>query len=45
MKAKDLVSIARQSFEEWVEDKAPKEAAALAYYTLLSVPALLLLIQ
>jgi membrane protein len=45
VKAKDLVSIARQSFEEWVEDKAPKEAAALAYYTLLSVPALLLLIQ
>lgn len=45
MKAKDTLSIAKQSFQEWTEDRAPNEAAALAYYTLLSVPALLLLIQ
>jgi membrane protein len=43
--AKDLVSLAKQSFDEWMEDQAPKEAAALAYYTLLSAPALLLFIQ
>lgn len=45
MKAKDLFSVTKQSFQEWLEDRATNEAAALAYYTLLSVPALLLLIQ
>lgn len=45
MDAKTLFSIAKQSFQEWSEDRAPNEAAALAYYTVLSVPALLLLIQ
>lgn len=45
MDAKTIFSIAKQSFQEWVEDRAPNEAAALAYYTMLSVPALLLLIQ
>ncbi|MFW6042663.1 MAG: YihY/virulence factor BrkB family protein [Chloroflexota bacterium] len=45
MDAKTLFSIAKQSFQEWSEDRAPNEAAALAYYTMLSVPALLLLIQ
>lgn len=45
MKAKDFFSVAKQSFQEWLEDRAPNEAAALAYYALLSVPALLLLIQ
>jgi membrane protein len=45
MKAKDLFSVAKESFQEWSEDRAPNEAAALAYYTMLSVPALLLLIQ
>lgn len=45
MKAKDLFSVAKESFQEWTEDRAPNEAAALAYYALLSVPALLLLIQ
>ncbi|MFW5942633.1 MAG: YihY/virulence factor BrkB family protein [Chloroflexota bacterium] len=45
MDAKTLFSIAKQSLQEWLEDRAPNEAAALAYYTMLSVPALLLLIQ
>ncbi|HSM56248.1 MAG TPA: YihY/virulence factor BrkB family protein [Candidatus Sulfomarinibacteraceae bacterium] len=45
MDAKTLFSITKQSFQEWAEDRAPSEAAALAYYTMLSVPALLLLIQ
>lgn len=45
MKASDLFSVARQTVLEWFEDRAPNEAAALAYYTLLSVPALILLLQ
>ena len=45
MKVNDLVSIAKESFQRWSKDRAPTEAAALAYYTLLSVPAILLLIQ
>ena len=45
MKSSDLVSVTKQSFQEWLEDRAPNEAAALAYYTMISVPALLLLIQ
>ena len=45
MKATDLLSVAVQSVKEWAEDRAPTEAAALAYYAMLSVPALLLLIQ
>ena len=45
MKATDLFSITKQSFQEWGEDRAPNEAAALAYYAMISVPALLLLIQ
>lgn len=45
MKAKALFTITKKSFQEWSEDRAPNEAAALAYYTLLAVPAILLLIQ
>jgi len=45
MKVNDLLSMAKESFQRWFKDRAPTEAAALAYYTLLSVPAILLLIQ
>ena len=45
MKAGEFFSVAKQSFKEWGEDRAPNEAAALAYYAMISVPALLLLIQ
>jgi membrane protein len=45
MNLKQFPSLAKDSFQEWLEDRAPNEAAALAYYTMLSVPALLLLIQ
>lgn len=45
MKAKEFFSVAKQSIQEWLEDRAPNEAAALAYYAMISVPAMLLLIQ
>ena len=45
MTAGEFFSVAKQSFKEWAEDRAPNEAAALAYYAMISVPALLLLIQ
>lgn len=45
MNVKQFLLLAKDSFQEWLEDRATNEAAALAYYTMLSVPALLLLIQ
>ncbi len=39
---KDLLILFRQAFSEWSEDKAPRLAAALAYYTVFSIPPLLL---
>lgn len=45
MKASEFFSVAKQSVQEWLEDRAPNEAAALAYYAMISVPAMLLLIQ
>lgn len=45
MKAKEFFSVAKQSIQEWSEDRASNEAAALAYYAMISVPAMLLLIQ
>lgn len=45
MKGRDFLAVARQSFKEFGEDRASNEAAALAYYAMISVPALLLLIQ
>lgn len=45
MKANEFFSVTKQSVQEWLEDRAPNEAAALAYYAMISVPAMLLLIQ
>jgi len=45
MKTKALFLATRETFQKWLQDRAPNEAAALAYYTLLSVPALILLLQ
>lgn len=42
MKARDVVTLFRRSAKEWVEDKAPKQAAALAYYLLFAMGPLLL---
>ena len=41
----ELFSVAKQSVKEFLEDRAANEAASLAYYAMISVPALLLLIQ
>lgn len=45
MSRADLFSVVKQTVNEWLEDGAPKEAAAVAYYAMLSVPAFLLLLQ
>ncbi|MHB0856748.1 MAG: YihY/virulence factor BrkB family protein [Anaerolineae bacterium] len=43
MKAKDTVTLAKDSFKEWSEDKASRLAAALAYYTVFSLAPLLVI--
>lgn len=43
MQAKDFIDIAKETFQEWREDKASRLAAALAYYTIFSIPPLLLI--
>jgi membrane protein len=40
----DTWQLGRQTFSEWSEDKAPKMAAALAYFTILSVVPMLVII-
>ncbi|RYZ84174.1 MAG: hypothetical protein EOO68_31980, partial [Moraxellaceae bacterium] len=44
MKANDIKSLISQTFKEWNDDKASRLAAALAYYTVISLPALVILI-
>lgn len=44
MKLKDLVGLFRQTFTEWNEDKAPRLAAALSYYTIFSLAPLLVIV-
>lgn len=44
MTVRDLISLVKQTFTEWGEDKATRLAAALAYYAVFSVPPLLLLL-
>jgi membrane protein len=41
---RQLGSLAKESVKEWVEDKSPKTAAALAYYSLFALGPLLLLV-
>ncbi len=43
IKPQDVISLARQSIKEWSEDKASRLAAALAYYTILSLAPLLVI--
>lgn len=38
---KALISLIKKTFKEWSEDKASRLAAALAYYTVFSIPPLL----
>lgn len=43
MKPKDIVPLLKETFASWNEDKAPRLAAALAYYTVFSLAPLVLL--
>ncbi len=42
-RGKEFVSLLKETFKEWQEDKASRLAAALAYYTIFSMAPLLLL--
>jgi membrane protein len=44
MKIKDIWQLVRDTFKEWSEDKAPRLAAALSYYTVFSIPPLLFMV-
>lgn len=43
MKFKDLISVLKETVSEWSEDKAPRLAAALSYYTIFSLAPLLVI--
>src|SRR5213078_2071526 len=40
----DSISLLKQTFSEWLSDKAPQLGAALAYYTVFSLAPLILLL-
>lgn len=44
MKWKDIVPLIKETVKEWSEDKATRLAAALAYYTVFSIPPLLIIV-
>jgi membrane protein len=44
MDIKKFIELVKQSFKEWSEDKASRLAAALAYYTIFSIPPLLVIV-
>ncbi|XZN96696.1 MAG: YihY/virulence factor BrkB family protein [Microcoleus sp.] len=44
MNLKTVLSLLKQTFTEWQEDKAPTLAAALAYYTVFSLAPLLIIV-
>lgn len=41
---KQIIGIAKETFKDFSDDKCPRMAAALSYYTVFSLPALLILI-
>jgi membrane protein len=43
MSLDDVKVLLKQTFKEWLEDKASRLAAALSYYTIFSIPPLLLI--
>ncbi len=43
MNLKDIIPLIKNTFTEWSEDKASRLAAALAYYTIFSIPPLLII--
>ena len=44
MSRKDVVSLLKETYQEFSEDKAPRLGAALAYYTLFSLAPLLVVV-
>src|SRR5437868_557136 len=44
MNAKEIWELLKETFSDWNEDKAPRLAAALAYYTLFSIAPLLFIV-
>ena len=44
MRASDILSLAKATYKEWSDDKASRLAAAMAYYTVLSLAPLLIVI-
>jgi membrane protein len=44
MQFQQIKNLAMETFKEWNDDKASRLAAALAYYTIISLPALVILI-
>lgn len=44
MRAGEVVSLFREAFKEWTDDKASRMSAAMAYYTVLSLAPLLIVI-
>ena len=43
MNAQSIWSLLKDTYDEWDEDKAPRLAAALSYYTLFSLTPLLII--
>jgi membrane protein len=41
---KDIIGIIKDTFRDFIDDKCPRMAAALSYYTVFSLPALLILL-
>lgn len=44
MQTSDIVPLLKETYQEWSEDKAPRLAAALAYYTIFSIAPLLVIV-
>src|SRR5437763_5850102 len=44
MKWKDLPALVKEASKDWGEDKVPRLAAALSYYTLFSIAPLLIVV-
>lgn len=45
MKTSDIAALFKETYQDWSEDKAPRLAAAFAYYTLFSLAPLLIVIM
>lgn len=43
MTARDAWQMTKETFSEWIDDKAPRKSAALAYYTIFSIAPILII--